>query len=154
MAQPYHQAFSVLVKFAALKLRDAAKLADDSGFRHYLELRADALESDDYRPSDLAWMDMKDNTLDVVIGPIETYEDQLFGYKASYEAYILIKDKEWSRRLARYLTYLPELQRGLPVPDQYKKEQPGGDSDQADDSDQQALVHASTPSRRIFSRSG
>jgi hypothetical protein len=72
---------------------------------------------------------MKDNRLDVVIGPIETYEDKLFGYKAAFEAYVLVKDLEWSQRLARYAAMLPALQRGLPVPDAYKAESPGTDSD-------------------------
>ena len=72
---------------------------------------------------------MKDNTIDVVIGPIETYEDQLFGYKAAYEAYILVKDKQWSRRLEKYAAMLPALQKGLPVPSQYKQETPGASSD-------------------------
>jgi hypothetical protein len=74
-------------------------------------------------------MDMKDNPIDVVIGPIETYEDELFGYKAAHEAYVLVKDQEWSRRLGRYIALLPALQRGLPVPRQYKREKPGSDSD-------------------------
>ena len=77
----------------------------------------------------MAWLDMKNNTIDVVIGPIETYEDQLFGYKASFEAYILIKDKQWSRRLSKYAALLPGLQRGLPVDGIYKREMPGTDSD-------------------------
>ncbi len=72
---------------------------------------------------------MKDNRIDLVIGPIETYEDKLFGYKAAFEAYVLVKDMEWSKRLARYAAMLPELQRGLPVPDAYKAETPGTDSD-------------------------
>ena len=110
---------------AAAKLREAAALADDPGLRRYLELRARALETDDYQPSDLAWLDMKNNPVDIVIGPIETYEDQLFGYKAAYEAYVLVKDKEWSARLARFAALLPALQRGLPVPDAYKRETPG-----------------------------
>ena len=126
---PYHEAFSGQLQVAALKLRQAAALAEDSGLRRYLELRAEALTSDNYRPSDMAWMDMKNNTIDIVVGPIETYEDQLFGYKAAFEAYVLVKDKEWSRRLAQYAAYLPELQRGLPVSGQYKREKPGSDSD-------------------------
>jgi hypothetical protein len=126
---PYHEAYqSDLEKTAAL-LREAAKLAKDEGFRKYLELRADALLSDDFRASDLAWMDMKSNPVDLVIGPIETYEDQIFGYKAGYEAYVLIKDQAWSDRLQRFAKYLPELQRGLPVPDRYKAETPGSDAD-------------------------
>ncbi len=128
-AQPYRQAYAPLLDRAAARLREAAALAEDNGLRRYLELRAGALLTDDYRPSDMAWMDMKKNTIDVVIGPIETYEDKLFGYKAAYEAYILIKDREWSRRLEKYAAFLPELQRGLPVPEQYKQETPGSDAD-------------------------
>ena len=128
-AVPYSRAFRPNMERAAARLRQAAALAEDPGFRRYLELRAAALLTDDYQPSDLAWLDMKNNTLDVVIGPIETYEDALFGYKASYEAYVLVKDQEWSRRLSRYAALLPALQRGLPVPDAYKRETPGTDSD-------------------------
>ena len=125
----YHVAFAREVGVAAERLRAAAKLAEDPGLKRYLELRAEALILDDYRASDLAWMDMKNNTIDVVIGPIETYEDQLFGYKAAHEGFVLIKDRDWSQRLARYATMLPELQRGLPVDARYKAETPGSDSD-------------------------
>jgi len=126
---PYSQEFRTELGQAAAKLRQAAELADDAGLKRYLELRAEALQNDDYQPSDLAWMDMKDNTIDVVIGPIETYEDGLFGAKAAFEAYVLVKDKEWSGRLERYTAMLDDLQRGLPVPDEYKQESPGGDSE-------------------------
>jgi hypothetical protein len=129
VAVPYHEAFASGINAAAGKLREAAALAADPGLRRYLELRARALETDQYQPSDLAWMDMKNNTLGVVIGPIETYEDQLYGYKAGFEAYVLVKDQEWSKRLARYVAMLPALQRGLPVPDVYKREKPGTGSD-------------------------
>lgn len=126
---PYHEAYHDGVTKAAALLDEAAGLAEDAGQRKYLAARAQALRSDDYRDSDRAWLDMKDNRVDLVIGPIETYEDRLYGYKASYEAYVLVKDMDWSRRLARYAAMLPELQRGLPVPDAYKAEQPGTDSD-------------------------
>jgi hypothetical protein len=126
---PYSQAFSAELRRAAGLLNQAANLAEDEGFANYLRLRAKALLSDDYLDSDMAWMDMKSNTVDLVYGPIETYEDKLFGYKASFEAYVLIKDVEWSERLARYASFLPELQAGLPVPDPYKAEEPGSDSD-------------------------
>jgi hypothetical protein len=129
IAVRYRDAFAKQVGTAAEKLRAASKLADDPGLKRYLELRAEALITDDYQPSDLAWMEMKNNTIDVVIGPIENYEDQLFGTKTSHEAFVLIKDREWSQRLARYTSMLPELQRGLPVPAQYKAETPGTDSD-------------------------
>ncbi len=129
LAVPYHRAFADATRRAAAKLREAAALADDAGLKQYLELRATALETDDYRPSDLAWLDMKRNAVDLVIGPIETYDDGLFGYKAAHEAYVLVKDKEWSERLARYAKLLPGLQRGLPVAEAYRREKPGTDSD-------------------------
>ena len=114
---------------AANLLREASKLAGDKEFANYLSMRADALVSDDFQPSDFAWMDMKNNPIDVVIGPIETYEDQLFGYRAAYESYVLIKDLAWSERLAKFAAFLPELQKGLPVADKYKQEVPGSDAD-------------------------
>jgi hypothetical protein len=126
---PYSKYYGVELERAAGLLERAAVLADDPGLRRYLELRARALRTDDYRPSDMAWLDMKDNRLDLVIGPIETYEDKLFGYKAAFEAYALVKDLDWSRRLAKYAAMLPALQRGLPVPEAYKSEAPGTDSD-------------------------
>lgn len=129
VAIPYHEAFSSQLELAASKLREAAALAEEPGLRRYLELRADALVSDEYQESDFAWMDMKDNGLDIVIGAIETYEDQLFGYKAGFEAYVLVKDKEWSERLSRYATLLPKLQEGLPVAPTYRAERPGSDSE-------------------------
>lgn len=126
---PYHVQFKGQVEKAAGLLRQAAGLAEDAGLKKYLTLRAEALLTDNYQPSDLAWMDMKTNTIDFVVGPIEVYEDKLFNYKAAHEAYILVKDQEWSQKLARYAAFLPELQRGLPVPEKYKKEKPGTDSD-------------------------
>jgi len=126
---PYSVAYREPLERAATLLEQAAGLADDAGLRSYLELRAGALRTDQFRASDMAWLDMKDNRVDVVIGPIETYEDKLFGYKAAFEAYVLVKDMEWSRRLARYAAMLPALQRGLPVPEAYKAETPGTDSD-------------------------
>lgn len=129
VAIPYHHAFVVQHQLAARKLREAAALAEDAGLRRYLTTRADALLSDEYQASDIAWLDMKSNTLDIVIGPIETYEDALFGYKAAHEGYVLMKDKAWSNRLSKYAAMLPALQRGIPVPDAYKQETPGSDSD-------------------------
>jgi hypothetical protein len=129
VAVPYATAFAEPTRRAVEHLLAAAALAEDPGLGRYLELRAAALLSDEYQDSDFAWMEMKDNVVDVVIGPVETYEDQLFGYKASHEAVVLVKDLEWSGRLARYAAFLPDLQRGLPVPDAYKAETPGADAD-------------------------
>jgi hypothetical protein len=129
IAVPFHETYPEQTLLAANKLRAAAELAEDPGFKTYLTLRADALMNDEYQASDLAWLDMKENTLDVVIGPIESYEDELFGSKAAHEAYVLLKDKAWSKKLSRYAALLPALQEGLPVPDAYKRESPGTDSD-------------------------
>ncbi len=126
---PFHVAYAEELKAAAELLRAAAKLAESTDFATYLKLRAAALISDDYQVSDMYWMDVRDNQIDVVIGPIETYEDALFGYRAAYESYVLIKDLEWSDRLSRFADFLPALQKGLPVPDEYKWETPGTDSD-------------------------
>ena len=129
VAVPYHEAYADQVKIASAKLREAAALAPTASLKKYLQLRADALLTDKYQESDIAWMDMKDNTIEVVIGPIENYEDALFGSRAAHEAFILIKDMEWSKRLSKYAAMLPELQRGLPVPAPYKAEKPGTSSD-------------------------
>jgi len=129
VAIPYHVAFKSYNDTAVAKLRQAAALAEDAGLKRYLTLRADALATDNYQPSDLAWLDMKTNTIDVVIGPIENYEDELYGYKTANEAYVLVKDKTWSKRLSKYAAMLPTLQKGLPVADAYKKETPGSNSD-------------------------
>ena len=126
---PYHVAYKDELQQAAELLRQAADFAEDPQFATYLKLRAAALISDDFQTSDLFWMDVKSNEIDVVIGPIETYEDRLFGYRAAYESYVLIKDLAWSERLSRFALFLPELQEGLPVPDEYKWETPGTDSD-------------------------
>jgi len=126
---PYHNQFEEEVKEVSKLLLEASKLAEDKGLKTYLEYRAAALLDDEYQKSDFAWMDMKNNTLDIVIGPIETYEDQLFGNKAAHEGYVLIKDQEWSAKLAKFSSFLPELQKGLPVDQKYKKEKPGTDSD-------------------------
>jgi hypothetical protein len=109
-------------------LDQAAALATDAGQRNYLTARAEALRTDKYDASDIAWLDMRTNVVDVILGPIETYEDQLYGYKTAHEAYVLVKDKGWSARLEHFTKLLPALQRGLPVPAAYKKETPGSDS--------------------------
>ncbi len=125
---PYSEAFQKEHTEAAGLLREAAGLAEDAGLKKYLELRAEALLTDEYRESDMAWMEMTDNTIEVVIGPIENYEDKLYNYKAAHEAYVLIKDKSWSDRLAKYASFLPQLQAELPVEDAYKTEKPGTNS--------------------------
>lgn len=122
---PYHKMFEQELKKASGLLLKAAELADDPGLKTYLVLRAEALITDNYRLSDLAWMDMKSNVIDLVIGPIEHYDDQLYNFKAAYEAYVLVKDVEWSKKLERYRKFLPEMQQSLPVEAKFKREKPG-----------------------------
>lgn len=126
---PYHILYASELQKASNLLKQAALLAEDAGLKKYLNLRADALVTDNYGPSDYAWLDMKNNTLDIIIGPIENYEDKLFNARASFESYVLIKDKVWSKRLAKYVSMLPQLQQGLPVEARYKQEKPGTDSE-------------------------
>ena len=128
-AIPYHVAYAEQVELAASLLIRAADLAEDEGFKKYLILRAEALLTDDYFASDVAWMEMKENDIDFVVGPIENYEDALFNYKAAHESFILIKDKAWSERLDYINSVLPEMQKSLPVPARYRQEMPGTDSD-------------------------
>lgn len=126
---PYHIAFKAQIDKAVELLNKAAELAEDAGLKKYLQLRAKALATDEYYDSDIAWMEMKTNTLDFVCGPIENYEDALFGTKCAHESALLVKDKEWSKKLNKYLATLPELQKSLPVDAKYKKEVPASGSD-------------------------
>jgi uncharacterized lipoprotein NlpE involved in copper resistance len=125
---PYSEAFKDSLTRASDILLEAADLAESQAFAKYLRLRAEAFLSNEYQPSDMAWMEMTDNDVDVVIGPIENYEDHLYGYKTAFESYVLIKDKAWSERLAKYAEYLPQLQEGLPVEPAYKAEMPGANA--------------------------
>ena len=126
---PYSKAFEAQIAEIADLLVQASALAEDEEFAAYLTMRAEALKTDDFQASDMAWMDMKNNPIELVIGPIETYQDALFGYRAAFETFVLIKDQVWSERLARFAKYMPELQRGLPVDEAYKAEMPGSDAD-------------------------
>ena len=110
-------------------LEKAAELTTNEGMRTYLTERVKAFRTDDYLASDLAWMDMKDCNMDLVIGPIENYDDHLFEAKAAYEAFILLKDETRSANLAKYVALLPELQKALPCAPEYKTFVPGTSSD-------------------------
>lgn len=129
VAIPYSTYFSEELKHASHLLTKAASLAEDKSFAAYLRLRAEALLTNNYQASDYAWMDMKSNPIELVYGPIETYEDQLFGYRAAFESYVLLKDLAWSERLSKYASFLPELQKGLPVDAKYKAQMPGANAD-------------------------
>ena len=121
----YHEEYASEIEKAAKLLDEASELAEDDGFKNYLKLRATALRTSDYFASDLAWMDMKKNMIDFVVGPIETYEDGFRGIKASFNGQILLKDMEWTKKLEHFTEFLPKLQENLPVDAKYKQEKPG-----------------------------
>ena len=126
-AVPYSAAYSNILESAVAELRKAAAATDNQSLRTFLELRADAFTTDDYYESDVAWMDL-DSAIEVVIGPYETYEDQLFGYKAAFEAFICVAQPEDSARLEVFKSELPFLERNLPIPDEHKNFERGSES--------------------------
>lgn len=121
----YHEYFKEQLQQATNLLNQASALIKDKNFSKYLSLRAQALITSDYQPSDMAWLDSKTSKIEFIIGPIESYEDGLYGYKTSFESFVLIKDVEWSKQLEKYGKLLPTLQKSLPVKEEYKKEVPG-----------------------------
>jgi hypothetical protein len=104
---------------AAGLLREAAELTDNSSLKKFLNLRADAFLSNDYYESDLAWMDL-DAPLDITIGPYETYNDELFGYKAAFEAYVNLRDDEETAQLSAFTNHLQDIEDNLPIDPQYR----------------------------------
>ena len=125
----YHDAYAEEINKAAELLIKAASVCENVEFKKYLELRAKALLTDNYFESDIAWMNVKSSNIDFVVGPIENYEDGLFGYKSAFESFLLIKDQNWSKKLERFTALLPEIQKNIPAEEQYKKEKPGSESD-------------------------
>src|SRR6476646_6325757 len=113
--QPYHQEFAPFVKTAAEALRKAAGLSPDAEFAKFLRLRAYALLSDDYYASDVAWVDLKNPTVDVIFAPYETYLDDLRGVKTSYGAAVMIRNEAESRNLELYERWVPQIQEALPL---------------------------------------
>src|SRR4051812_5972533 len=127
VAVPYSQEYAEWLKPAAKLLREAAAITGNASLKKFLELRAAAFESDDYYASDVAWMDL-DAPVEVTIGPYETYEDDLFGYKAAFEAYVTVNLPKESAALALYKERLPWLERNLPIPDADKNLNRGTES--------------------------
>jgi hypothetical protein len=112
---PYHEAYAEWVKPMAADLQAAAKLSPDPAFAHYLNLRADALLSDDYYASDIAWLDLKNPKIDLIFAPYETYLDGVLGVKTSYGGAILIRNEAESRKLAMYQQHEAAMQQALPI---------------------------------------
>jgi len=119
IAIPYSQYYKSDLEPAAAKLREAAQLTSNASLKAFLTKRADAFLNDDYYASDVAWIDLN-SPIEIVIGPYEVYEDGLFNYKASYESFVTVVDKAESEKLSVYLKHLPDMERGLPIPDEHK----------------------------------
>jgi hypothetical protein len=119
IAVPYSEAYKDDLARAAGLLREAANLTDNDTLKKFLKLRADAFLSNDYYASDLAWMDL-DAPIDITIGPYETYDDEIFGYKAAFEAYVNLRDDEESTKLSVLSAHLQEIENNLPIDAQYR----------------------------------
>jgi hypothetical protein len=124
---PYSKAYAEFLVPTAKLLREAAALTSNQTLKEFLTKRADAFASDDYYASDVAWMDL-DAPIDVTIGPYETYEDELFSYKAAFEAYVTLRDDAESAKLAKFSQYLQELENNLPLDPQYRNPKLGAAS--------------------------
>jgi len=124
---PYSQAYKEYLEPAARLLREAAALTTNATLKNFLTKRADAFGSDDYYESDVAWMDL-DSPIDVTIGPYETYEDELFSYKAAFESYITIRDDAETDKLAKFSGHLQELENNLPMDPKYRNPKLGAAS--------------------------
>ena len=124
---PYHEEYREFLEPAAKLLREAADLTTNETLKNFLTKRADAFLSDDYYASDVAWMDL-DAPIDVTIGPYETYEDELFGYKAAFEAFITLRDEAESAKLLKFGGYLQELENNLPIDPRYRNPKLGAAS--------------------------
>ncbi|HPS79133.1 MAG TPA: hypothetical protein PLS53_13325 [Thermoanaerobaculaceae bacterium] len=127
VARPYSEAYRALLERAAAELRAAAGKTTNESLKKYLTLRAEAFASNDYFVSDMAWMDL-DSPIEIVIGPYETYEDSLFGYKAAFEAFVCVTQPADSERLAVYKKELPFLESRLPIPPEHLNTKRGGES--------------------------
>jgi len=124
---PYSEEYREFLEPAARLLREAATLTSNPTLRDFLNKRAAAFASNDYYNSDVAWMDL-DAPIDVTIGPYETYEDELFGYKAAFEAYVTLRDEVESAKLTKFSQYLQELENNLPIDPKYRNPKLGAAS--------------------------
>ena len=112
---PYHVEYKRFLEPAAKLLREAAALSEDKPFANFLRLRADALLTDDYYKSDLAWVDLKNPKIDVIFAPYETYLDDVLGVQTSYESAVLIRNEAETQKLELYQRYVPDIQDALPL---------------------------------------
>ncbi len=127
MTEPYSKAYAEFLTPAAGLLREAAALTANQTLKDFLNKRADAFGSDDYYASDVAWMEL-DSPIDVTFGPYETYEDELFSYKAAFEAYVTLRDEAESAKLVKFSGYLQDLENNLPMDARYRNPKLGAAS--------------------------
>jgi len=125
---PYNEYFKEKLTAASTLLKEAAEFSDNPSLKKYLLSRADAFLSNDYYQSDMDWMDLKDHNIEVVIGPYEVYEDEMFNYKASFESFVTIKDPVETKKLEIFGKYLTDIEKNLPLDDKHKNYTRGSES--------------------------
>ncbi len=128
IAIPYSEFYKEPLGRATKLLREAAEYADNPSLKKYLQTRATAFETNDYFESDMAWMDLKDHDIEVVIGPYEVYEDEMFNYKAAFECFLTVRDPKESEKLKVFGSYLNEMEKHLPIPEEHKNFNRGSES--------------------------
>ncbi len=128
VAVPYSEEYKNRLEKISGLLAEAAEFADNPSLKKYLQLRAKAFLTNDYFESDMAWMDLKDHSIEVVIGPYEVYEDELFNYKASFESFLTIVDPAETQKLKKFASFLTDMEKNLPIPDEHKNFQRGSES--------------------------
>ncbi|MBU2493551.1 MAG: peptidase [Bacteroidetes bacterium] len=128
VAVPYSEFYKDKLEKASTLLKEAAAHADNPSLKKYLESRADAFASNDYYQSDMDWMDLKDHDIEVIVGPYEVYEDAMFNYKASFEMFLTILDPVESVKLKQFASYLNDMEKNLPIPDEHKNFNRGSES--------------------------
>lgn len=128
IAVPYSEAYKEKLTKASKLLKEAAEYAENESLKNYLIKRADAFLSNDYYESDMAWMDLKDHTIEIVIGPYEVYEDKLFNYKAAFECFLTIVDPAETEKLKVFKNYLKDMENNLPIPNEHKNFERGSES--------------------------
>jgi hypothetical protein len=128
IAIPYSEFYKDKLSLISKLLNEASEYANNESLKNYLKLRAKAFETNDYYESDMAWMDLNDHTIEVVIGPYEVYEDAMFNYKASFECFLTLVDPEETQKLKTFANYLNEMEANLPISDEHKNFNRGSDS--------------------------
>ncbi|MBZ0180446.1 MAG: peptidase [Melioribacteraceae bacterium] len=127
-AIPYTEYYKPQLTQIITLMNEAAEYADNPSLKNYLITRAKAFETNDYFESDMAWMDLKNHAIEIIIGPYEVYEDELFNYKAAYECFLTIVDPKETAKLEKFASYLTEMEENLPLPDEHKNFERGSES--------------------------